>query len=88
MGEKEGLQTGGTYNLKDKAIIVIQTKSNRLGMTLMGQAFFSRELIKRLKPKSIKTVAIAGKGDEEMEVLCKKFKIEIGIIDEITAYCI
>ena len=40
LGEKEGLQTGGTYDLKGKDIIVIQTKSNRLGMTLMGQAFF------------------------------------------------
>ena len=27
-------------------VIVLQTKANRLGMYLMGQAFFSRELIK------------------------------------------
>ena len=82
LGEEKKIQIGGKYDLKDKDVIIIQTKSNRLGMTLMGQAFFSREIIKRFKPKSIKTVAICGKGDIEMELLCKKFDIDVIVMPE------
>jgi len=48
----------------------------------MGQAFFTREILKRFKPKTIKTVAICGKGDTEMEILCEKEKIEVVIMPE------
>jgi hypothetical protein len=81
LGVKKGIQAGGKYDIKGKNVIVIQTKSNRLGMSLMGQAFFSREIIKQFHPKSIKTVVIAGKGDSEMEALCKRFNIEVVIIE-------
>jgi hypothetical protein len=48
----------------------------------MGQAFFSREIMKRYNPSSILTVAICGKGDSEMEALCRRFGIEVEVIDE------
>ena len=51
-------------------------------MTLMGQALFSREILKRYKPKSIRTVVICGKGDPEMERLCRKYNIEVVVIPE------
>ena len=60
LGEKKKHQVGGTYDFKGKDIIVVQTKANRLGMYLMGQALFSSEIMKRYKPRSIKTVAICG----------------------------
>ena len=44
--------------LQDKDVIVVQTKAERLGMSLMGQAFFSRELVKELGPRSVRTVAL------------------------------
>ena len=50
-------------------------------MYLMGQAFFSRELMKTFKPKSIKTVAICGKDDTVMRDLCKEFDIEVVVYD-------
>lgn len=60
-------------------VIVLQTKASRLGMYLMGQAFFSRELVKALNPKSIRTVAICVQDDFEMHSLCNQFQIEVVI---------
>jgi hypothetical protein len=82
LGEAVGLQIGGAFDLTGRDIIVVQTKANRLGMYLMGQALFSREIMKRYNPKSIKTVAICGKTDTEMEVLCKQFGIDVIVIAE------
>jgi len=82
LGEEKAKQHGGAFNFEGRDIIAIQTKSTRLGMYLMGQAFFTREILKRFKPKTIKTVAICGKGDTEMEILCEKEKIEVVIMPE------
>ena len=82
LGEENSIQSGGTFNLEGRDIVAIQTKATRLGMYLMGQAFFTREILKRFNPKSIKTVVICGKGDTEMEMLCKKADIEVMIIPE------
>ena len=82
LGEERRIQVGGKYDLKDKDIIIVQTKSKRLGMSLMGQSYFSREIIRRYKPKTIRTVAICGQGDIEMEMLCKKFDIEVVVIPD------
>jgi hypothetical protein len=60
-------------------VIVLQTKANRLGMYLMGQALFSRELVKAFNPKSIRTVAICTQDDSMMHALCKQFQIEVVI---------
>src|SRR5262245_48050154 len=40
-------------SLERKDIIVIQTKAGRLGMYLMGQAFFSAQLLQRYHPRSV-----------------------------------
>jgi hypothetical protein len=82
LGEPKSRQKGGTYNFEGKDIIAVQTKATRLGMYLMGQAYFTREILKRFKPNTIRTVAICGKGDREMEILCKKEDIEVMIITE------
>ena len=82
LGTAKGSQVGGTFDLRDKDIIVVQTKSNRLGMYLMGQAFFSKQIMRRFKPKSIRTVAICGESDKEMELLCKANEIEVVVIKD------
>ena len=68
--------------IEGKDIIVIQTKANRLGMYLMGQAFFSKELMKKFNPKSIRTVAICGKDDSVMRSLSEEFEIEVVVYDD------
>ncbi len=69
-------------NLEGKDIIVVQTKVNRLGMYLMGQALFSKELMRNFNPKSIRTVAICGKDDSIMKDLSKQFGIEVVVYDK------
>ncbi|MDB4386648.1 hypothetical protein N9Z15_00405 [Akkermansiaceae bacterium] len=82
LGEPEALQCGGTHDFQDKDLIVIQTKSGRLGMYLMGQAYFSREIMRRFSPRSIRTVAICGTDDTEMSELCSQADIEVCVTPE------
>ena len=81
LGAENRIAKASEVDIEGKDIVVIQTKVNRLGMYLMGQAFFSRELMKTFKPKSIKTVAICGKDDTVMRDLCKEFDIEVVVYD-------
>ena len=48
----------------------------------MGQAYFSREIMKRFEPNSIRTVAICGKKDLEMEKICEEHDIEVVVIPD------
>ena len=56
-------------DIAGKDIIVVQTKASRLNMYLMGQVIFSKELMKRFKPKSIKSVAVCTRTDSVLEPL-------------------
>jgi hypothetical protein len=38
--------------------VIVQTKANRLGMYLLGQAFFSAQLMRRFHPRSVESVAL------------------------------
>lgn len=58
-------------------IIVIQVKASRLGMSLMGQALFSKRLMERFKPARIRCVAICTKGDTVLEPFLKEYGIEL-----------
>ncbi len=75
-GPKKIIQ-GGSPTVKGKNIIVIQTETGRVGMYLLGQALFSRELMKRFKPKSIRTIALCNKNDMVLEKIAKKYSIQI-----------
>jgi hypothetical protein len=44
-GDHRIASRGKTVSLDGHDIVVVQTKASRLGMYLLGQAFFSRELI-------------------------------------------
>ena len=46
-----------------KDIFVIQAKDSRLGMYVMGQAFFSAKLMEAFKPRSIESVALVAHDD-------------------------
>jgi len=64
-------------SIKGKDIIVLQTKANRLGMNLMGQAIFSKKLMERFEPKSIRSVAICSEGDSVLEQYLAEYGIEL-----------
>lgn len=67
--------------IEGKDVIVIQTKAKRLGMYLLGQAVFSKELLKPHKPRSIRTVAICIANDDVLEPLASEYGVEVVVYD-------
>lgn len=59
-------------SFQNQRLIVIQAKTHRLGTCLLGQTVFSPGLFARYNPKSIKSVALCGANDSELEVLIPK----------------
>jgi hypothetical protein len=59
--------------LVGKDVIVIQTKASRLGMYLMGQAFFSAQLIQRFHPRSVVSVALCSQDDAVLRPLFEQY---------------
>ena len=60
-------------SLKGKDIIVVQTKASRLGMYLMGQAFFSAQLLQRFQPRSVVSVALCSEDDAVLRPLFEQY---------------
>ena len=66
-------------------VVIVQTKDSRLGMYLLGQAFFSREAIKTVaNVRSIRTVALCTRDDLFMRSLAEHQGIEVVVIDRDT----
>ena len=61
-------------SLEGKDVIVVQAKAIRLGMYLMGQTLFSAQLVRRFKPKSVRSVALCTANDEILRPLLEKYK--------------
>ena len=70
-------------SIEGQDIIVVQANIGRLGMYLMGQTFFSAELIKRFKPASIRSVALCARDDSVLRPLLESHPdMEVVIIPE------
>ena len=82
LNEEKGIHPGSFYDIQSKDVIIVQTKSGRLGMYLLGQAYFSRFLLEKYKPKSISCVAICGKYDDVMGELAKSQGIEVVVLED------
>lgn len=59
--------------IEGQDIIVVQAKFERLGMYLMGQAFFSAQLMQRFRPRSVESVALVAKDDEVLRPLFEQY---------------
>jgi hypothetical protein len=69
--------------LDRRDIVIVQTKASRLGMYLLGQALFSRELIKdRFAPRSIRTVALCAIDDAILRPIAERFGVEV-VVDDL-----
>jgi hypothetical protein len=67
-------------DVQGKDVVVIQSKNKRLGMYLMGQALFSRELLLKKDARSVRSVAVCRKDDKVMrELLLAHPDIEVAI---------
>jgi hypothetical protein len=60
-------------SLEGKDIIVVQTKASRLGMYVMGQAFFSAQLMQRFKPRSVLSVILCLADDSVLRPLFEQY---------------
>jgi hypothetical protein len=75
-------------DLKGEDVIVVQTKGTnlegRVGMNLLGQAYFSAELLKEFhRVRSVHAVAICTKRDEALEKVVQAIPhMEIIVYDE------
>ena len=59
-----------------------------VGIYLLGQAFFSRELIKdRFAPRSVSTVALCALDDAVLRPIAERFDIGI-VVDEPPRSCV
>ena len=77
LGEKAGRRgprKGDRELVKGKRVIVIQSKARRLGMGLMGQVVVSRELLKVLKAKVVKSVGVCREDDQILRGVLDRFK--------------
>ena len=69
-------------DLRGKDIVVVQTKAGRLGMYLLGQALFSRELMRAFAPRTIVSVAVCQRDDVVLRPLAEKYGIEVVCYDD------
>jgi hypothetical protein len=60
-------------SLAGEDVIVVQAKTGRLGMYLMGQTFFSAQLVKRLRPASVRAVALCQEDDAVLRPLLEQY---------------
>ena len=61
-------------SIEGKDIVVVQTKADRLGMYLMGQAFFSAQLMKPFLPRSVESVALVAQDDSVLRPLLEQYQ--------------
>ena len=72
--ERRGPLKGDRELVKGKRVIVIQSKARRLGMSLIGQVIVSRELLKDLKAKVVKSVGVCREDDQILRAVLGRFK--------------
>lgn len=82
ISEESRIYDGNFYNIEGNDVIIIQTKCNRIGMYLLGQAFFSKFLVEKYNPRSIKSVAICGAYDDIIGELAKDHDVDVVVIED------
>ena len=71
------------FDLTGRDVIVIQAKAKRLGMYLMGQCLFSRDLVLQLGAKSVRSVAVCAADDLTLRPLLEKHAgCEVVVLDQ------
>lgn len=82
LGNPPKVHDSNWFDIAGKDVICIQTKKGRLGMNVMGQAYFSRELLRRFNPQSVRSVIVCGKDDQILRTLCDQNEIEVVVIPD------
>jgi hypothetical protein len=69
LGEPKSISASKIFDIGGKDVIVIQTKAKRLGMYLMGQCLFSRDLVLQFGVNSVRSVALCTQDDATLRPL-------------------
>jgi hypothetical protein len=72
LGEPKSRTGPIEFDITGRDVIVVQTKTSRLGMYLMGQALFSRDLALALGAKSVRSIALCIKDDKVLRPLLER----------------
>lgn len=72
-GPKEQLRPQTPIPLDGREVVVVQAKTGRLGMYLLGQAFFSKLLCERRGAASVRSVALCERDDAELRPLFEQY---------------
>jgi hypothetical protein len=82
LGEPTARTSAREFDLTDRDVIVIQAKAKRLGMYLMGQCLFSRDLVLQLGAKSVRSVAVCTEDDQTLRPLLERHEgCEVAVFD-------
>jgi len=65
---------GTRLDVAGRDVIVVQAKNSRLGMYLMGQTLFSAQLVKKLGPRSIQSVALCALSDAMLQPMLEAYE--------------
>jgi hypothetical protein len=85
-GEHRVASSGEKISLDGHDLIIVQAKASRVGMYLLGQAFFSRELVRaRFKPRSVRTVALCAADDAVLRPIAERFGVDV-VVDKDDDY--
>lgn len=79
LGAPTVIAKANEVEIKNRDIVIIQTKAERLGMYLLGQALFSRHLMAAFEPRTIETVAVCTKGDAVLEPIALTHGIKVKV---------
>ena len=73
MGDEFRVARQSEVSIAGKDIVIVQTKANRLGMYLLGQAFFSAQLMQRFHPRSVESVALVALDDDVLRPMFEQY---------------
>lgn len=69
-------------SIEGQSVIVIQAKASRVGMYLLGQAYFSKLLVEALGPASVRSVALCTRDDAILRLHAETHGVEIVVMPE------
>ncbi len=79
-------EPGEVISLRGEHITVVQVKTGRLGMYLMGQALFSIDLMRAFEPASVESVALCEQSDAVLQPLFERHpNCRVVTMDDLTA---
>lgn len=77
---RSDLDTASSRRLvRGQDLFVVQVKPRRLSLPLLGQAFFSAALMKRLSPGRVEAVALCRRGDSALESLADCYDVRVEV---------